>query len=139
MLLSSQRSQCRGSLLTLSLKGYDCQATSIEINKTNDTLTIIAPIDEGGYHTLQCRTPESLYYLELDEDFLIRGTELWRYDAKMGKVFKKKIVAKDRLCSASGCHYWDFIKINQVNENKINFWVHYDVHGGLVLSGDLTR
>lgn len=121
---------------TLVFKGTNCAPTSIEINNSNDTLTISAPFDKAGYRSVQCGVPEDSYYFGLDEDFVVRGNELWRYDAQMGELAENSVMAKDRVCSANGCQYWDFLKITKISENKINFWINYE---GMVLSGELTK
>lgn len=120
----------------LNINGKACKPTSIEITQTETSFRVYAAIDENGNHALECGPKSNQYYMWLEEQYFVKGNELWRYDAPMGLITEQNILGRDRLCNPTGCEYWDSIKINRLGENTISLWVDFD---GAVLTGELLR
>lgn len=118
------------------INGKKCKPTTLEISKSAEIISIYAAMDNKGNHAFECGTPSYTYYMWLEENYDIKGKELWRYDSLMGEITPEGVTAKNRFCDERGCEDYDFIKIKQLSENKISIWIDFS---GAVLTGELTK
>lgn len=123
---------------TLSYEGIACEPVSIQIDKVNDKLTIVAVSEQNLVSCPNSKT-SVFYYFGLDAEFRISGSDLWRYNATapMGTISSNTLLAQNRICSwDNSCRHWDNFKFSIAEDGKLNVWINYD---GAVLSGVMSR
>lgn len=112
----------------LSYDNKSCDAIDIEIGELNNELTIKA----SGDSFIKCGDSAFL----LDESYGIQGTDLYKYDIKMGSLTDTTILGKERSYDVNGYwRFWNFIQFTQNADGsvsaKLNFGDEYTLSGTL--------
>ena len=98
------------------VQNYKCSEVQFEVLEENEE--IIIRMDTRGTNC-----GDSLNYHFGEINYGIRGSTLYKYSAKMGKISDTEINAQDRMCFMTRpCEYWDHVsaKLNEVGDLVLN-------------------
>lgn len=108
--------------------GHDCSNVPIVISTLDSKLSIVAEKD------IYCE-PGQAY--EVSFNFDIKNNEVWKKEIITGTISPGQIFVQN-IYWCKDCLNKNYIKINQLSENNLSFWINYDSYYD-ILSGPLRR